>query len=105
MDHGEEELRNRCSKGRNISVPLADQAPTENAFTPYDEAHFAIYLALLNATGEGVGEPEICRSILGINPAIDSDRATLILRSHLVRAKWLAGSAVILREPCPAQNT
>ncbi|MDQ7250530.1 hypothetical protein [Dongia sedimenti] len=71
-------------------VELQQTAPTADALTPYDEAHFAIYLSLLHASGEGTSEAEMCRNILGVDLETEPDRAKSMLQSHLDRARWLS---------------
>ena len=72
--------------------PTTETAPTADALTPYDEAHFAIYLSLLHASAEGTSEAEMCRNILGIDLEAEPDRARSMLQSHLDRAHWLSTS-------------
>ena len=67
---------------------LRDTPPHADAFTAYDEEHFALYLTLLHASGEGWSEKRICRSVLGIDP--EAPDAMQTLRSHLARAHWLS---------------
>ena len=77
----------------NLTKPcIADAAPTADALTAYDEAHFAVYLSLLHASAEGTGEAEMCRDILGIDLGTEPDRAKAMLQSHLDRAHWLSTS-------------
>jgi hypothetical protein len=73
------ELRNPNQLGR---------PPSDDAFTPYDERHFAIYLSLLHASADGLGEDEMCRTVLGIDPQTPGSNETL--RSHLERARWFS---------------
>ena len=78
---------------------IADEAPTANGFTDYDRTYFAVYLCLLHAVGEGRSEEEMCRVVLGIDPAREPERAQRSLRSHLGRARWMseAGYRHLLR--------
>ena len=76
------------SAGRQVA--LACEAPTADALTEYDEAHFAVYLSLLHANAQGAGDAKMCREILGIDAAADPERAAKMLRSHLDRARWLS---------------
>ena len=77
----------------NLTKPcITDAAPTVDAFTAYDEAHFGIYLSLLHASAEGASEAEMCRDILGIDLEAEPDRAKVMLQSHLDRAHWLSTS-------------
>ena len=77
----------------NLTKPcIADAAPTADALTAYDEAHFAVYLSLLHASTDGTSVTEVCRDILGIDPEDEPERAEATLRSHLERARWLSTS-------------
>jgi hypothetical protein len=78
------------SDDRALVVELWDSAPTADAFTAYDEAHLAVYLSLLHASAEGTSEAEMCRDILGVDVAVEPDRARTMLQSHLDRAHWLS---------------
>jgi hypothetical protein len=76
------------SGGRQAT--LAGEAPTADALTAYDEAHFAVYLSLLHASADGASETEMCRDILGIDAGAEPERAKTMLQSHLDRAHWLS---------------
>lgn len=69
---------------------LAKAPPSDDAFTDYDEQHFAIYLGLLHASADGLKEDEMCRTVLGIDPQTPGSRE--VLRSHLERARWLSAA-------------
>lgn len=71
---------------------LSDEAPTADALTAYDEMNFAIYLSLLHASAEGMGEDQMSQVILGIDPNAEPTRAEKALKSHLDRARWLSES-------------
>jgi len=71
---------------------IADEAPSPDYITDYDRRHFATYLCLLYAAGEGQSDEEISRNILEIDPNCEPDRARRTLHSHLNRARWLAES-------------
>src|SRR5438309_831032 len=98
--HGGEELPVQSSDALRLSPELADRAPTLDDFTPYDEAHFAVYLSLLHASAEGTSADEMCRNILRIDSAEEPVRAAAMLQSHLERARWLAanGHQLILED-------
>jgi hypothetical protein len=70
---------------------VATEAPQSAEITAYDETHFVTYLRLLDASAAGVSEEKMCRLILGIDPAIDPERAGAALKSHLARAHWMTG--------------
>ncbi len=69
---------------------IADQAPSPDQITDYDRAHFATYLSLLYAAGEGKNDQDMARNILRIDPQKEPQRARQALESHLKRARWLA---------------
>lgn len=71
---------------------IVDQAPSLDQITAYDRAHFAIYLSLLYAAGEGENDQVMARNILKIDPEKEPHRAQQALESHLKRARWLAES-------------
>jgi hypothetical protein len=48
---------------------IATQAPQSAEITAYDEAHIVTYMRLLDASAAGISEDEMCRLILGIDPA------------------------------------
>jgi hypothetical protein len=47
-----------------LTNEIEAKAPSSDAFTPYDESHFAIYLSLLYASCEGMSMDDMSRSIL-----------------------------------------
>ena len=71
---------------------IAVEPPESESVTVYDRHHFATYLSLLYAAGEGENEQEMARSILRIDPEREPRRAQQALESHLKRARWLADS-------------
>jgi hypothetical protein len=76
--------------GKNTTNPdIADEVPWCGHVTPYDEAHFVVYLRLLDASKEGASEEEMSRVVLGIDPAKEPQRARRALESHLKRARWM----------------
>ncbi len=79
-------------KPANANPEIADEVPWSDTVTPYDEAHFVVYLRLLDAAAEGADEDEMSRIVLGIDPARESERARKALKSHLERARWMARS-------------
>lgn len=68
---------------------IAEEVPWSDGVTAYDEAHFVIYLRLLDATADGASDDEMSRIVLGIDPAGEPERARKALRSHLERARWM----------------
>ena len=69
---------------------LRSDAPTGDALTEYDRAHFQEYARLLDANASDMSRDEMCREILEIDPADDPDRAYKMLQSHLHRAIWMS---------------
>ena len=72
------------------TIALADKAPSEDTLTAYDEAHFRLYMDLLNAEASKVPRDRICREFLDIDSAREPGRAQRRLESHLSRARWFA---------------
>ena len=71
------------------SNAIVDDVPWSDAITTYDEAHFVVYLRLLDADADGATADEMARIILGIDPAQEPGRAHKALASHLRRARWM----------------
>lgn len=71
------------------SPDIADEVPWADHVTPYDEAHFVVYLRLLDASKEGASEEEMSCVVLGIDSANEPERARKALKSHLKRARWM----------------
>ena len=67
---------------------VADRAPDADCVTAYDEAHFALYLRLLDASRADANSKEMCRMILGRDPDLDPESLNS-LNSHLKRARWM----------------
>lgn len=70
--------------------PIADEVPWSDTVTEYDEAHFVIYLRLLDAAADRATEDDMSRIVLGIDPTEEPARAAKAVKSHLERARWLA---------------
>ena len=68
---------------------IADEIPWSDQLTAYDEAHFDVYLRLLDATADGATEDDMAMTVLGIDPATEARRAKIAVRSHLRRAQWM----------------
>lgn len=73
-----------------IPPMIADEAPSADAITTYDEAHFVTYLRLLDAETDGADWREAAAIILGLDPAADSEHARGCWESHFQRAQWIA---------------
>jgi hypothetical protein len=69
--------------------PISDEVPWSERVTPYDEAHFIVYLRLLDASADGATEEEMSSVVLGIDPKKEPERARKALQSHLGRACWM----------------
>lgn len=68
---------------------VATDVPSVDAITPYDEAHFDMYVRILDAIAAGAGLGEIAATILGIDPRSEPERAIRAARGHLRRARWM----------------
>lgn len=87
---------------------LADQPPWTDDLTAYDEAHFTLYMRLLDAIAAGAAEPEICLELLKIDASQEPERAHRRFESHVRRARWfLADGARHLfdRDSYPSEGT
>jgi hypothetical protein len=67
-------------------VPVADQAPTADVLTAYDQNHAVIYLRLLDAEAEGADWAEVARIVLHIDPAREPERARRAWETLLARS-------------------
>jgi hypothetical protein len=67
-----------------------EPAPTEPAFTPEDEHHLALYLAVLTARANGQTDPEIARDVFDIDPILEPDRARDTVEAFYRRACQIA---------------
>jgi hypothetical protein len=68
---------------------LADEAPSADMWTDYDEEHLMTYRGLLDAEREGAEWDEAALLVLSIDPIREPARARRVWESHLARAKWL----------------
>ncbi|TIP99911.1 MAG: hypothetical protein E5X60_07025 [Mesorhizobium sp.] len=71
------------------SSTLLDEVPWSDRLTAYDRAHFTTYMRLLDASADEAPQEEMAHLILGIDPALEPERARNALRSHLDRANWM----------------
>lgn len=69
---------------------IKDLAPSEPHLTEYDREHIMIYLRLLDAAEDGASWEEATRIVLGIDPALEPERARRAHETHLGRARWLS---------------
>ena len=72
-----------------LDPDVADDAPTDDTITSYDEAHFVTYLRLLDAEADGAYWREVARIVLHRNPDDEPDRTHRCWQAHLRRAKWM----------------
>lgn len=70
-------------------APLADEVPWSTKLTEYDEAHFVVYLRLLDASAKGATDEEMLGIILETDPGKSREAALRSMRSHLKRAQWM----------------
>jgi hypothetical protein len=75
--------------GARANPEIADEVPWSDEVTAYDEAHFTVYVRLLDAEADGATAEEMARVVLGIDPARAPKRARKALDSHLRRAHWM----------------
>lgn len=70
---------------KSISA-VVGEVPWDERVTAYDEAHFVLYVWLLDAALAQQSEDDMCRALFKTDPC---DRTRMIVRSHLKRAKWM----------------
>lgn len=70
-------------------APVANEAPSGDALTAYDELHLIHYLRLLDAAAEGADWREVARIVLDIDPEREPERAWRAHETHLARAQWM----------------
>jgi len=74
---------------KNKMAPLADEVPWSTRLTKYDEAHFLVYLRLLDARSKGASDEEMVQIIVETDPDKNREDAVRSMRSHLERARWM----------------
>ena len=72
-----------------MKLEIQEEIPWSDTLTDYDNAHFTIYLRLLDASADDASDEKMAQDILGINPTDEPERAQKTLQSHLDRANWL----------------
>ena len=82
--------RLRRAAPKRAAQPFAEKAPRSPVITAYDEAHFAIYLRLLDAKSKAASEDAMLDIILDAAPGMNRDKARRALLSHLKRALWMS---------------
>lgn len=80
--------------------PFQDEPPTGEALTPYDRAHMALYLRMLDAHRDGADWREVVEVLFGLDTVAEPDRCRSLHDSHLARARWLSeqGYRELLRD-------
>lgn len=74
----------------DLDPEVADEAPSGNAVTAYDQKHYVTYLRLLDASREGADWQEVARIVLHRDPVRDEAETRRCWESHLDRARWLS---------------
>ncbi|MCM2438519.1 DUF2285 domain-containing protein [Agrobacterium vitis] len=75
-----------------LNPDVADEAPSGNIITPYDEQHYVTYLRLLDASRDGADWKEVARIVLHRDPVAEEACSRRCWESHLARAQWLSHS-------------
>ena len=73
----------------STEAAAAEDVPSSESITPYDEAHLTVYLRLLDADAAGATVADMARIILGIDPVKEPERAQRTVTNHLRRARWM----------------
>jgi hypothetical protein len=63
--------------------------PAVDAITSYDEAHFTVYLRLLDAEAAGVAWQTAAHVILSLDVEAEPETARQVWSAHLFRAEWM----------------
>jgi hypothetical protein len=72
-----------------LDPDIADEAPSAEAITPYDEQHFVTYVRLLDAAAENADWREVARIVLHLDPEVEPERSRRCWEDHLRRARWM----------------
>ena len=72
-----------------LDPDVADDVPSADTISPYDEQHFVTYLRLLDADAEGADWREVARIVLHRDPVAEPERSRRCWEAHLRRAKWM----------------
>lgn len=64
--------------------------PWSDTVTDYDKQNIGLFYRLMYDESEGVSEADIARDVFGFSFWLQSQKARLIVRSHMRRAHWLA---------------
>ena len=68
---------------------IADEVPWSDHVTAYDEAHFIVYVRLLDAEAAGARRRRDGQDRARDRPGLEPERAARALASHLGRARWM----------------
>jgi hypothetical protein len=71
------------------NAPISDRAPDAQTATAYDLDHIKLYVRLLDAERAGAACEEVSELLLGIDAALEPERAQQVHASHLRRAHWM----------------
>ena len=82
-------------KKPEIFPEIADEVPWADHVTEYDEAHFIVYVRLLDAKAQDACPEEMARIALRIDPEAEPERAQRAVESHLRRARWMSESGYL----------
>ncbi len=64
--------------------------PWSETLTEYDKRNIGLFYRLMYDESEGASEADIARDVFGLSFWLQSQKARLIVRSHMRRAHWLA---------------
>ena len=83
-----------------------EEPPQGSMLTPYDREHMTLYLRLLDADDGGADWRETTAKILGVDAAVEPQRAKEMHDSHLARARWMTevGYAYLLGSERPLKR-
>jgi len=68
---------------------VADDVPSSDDITSYDDEHLVTYMRLLDADAEGADWREVARIVLYRDPDTEAERTRRCWEVHLARARWM----------------
>lgn len=71
------------------------EPPEGDEITDYDREHLKTYLRLLDADADSADWEEVVEIVMGVDPAVDHERAKRMHASHLARARWMTESGYL----------
>ncbi|QFT34108.1 hypothetical protein FIV00_26670 [Labrenzia sp. THAF82] len=71
------------------------EPPGGDEITDYDREHLKTYLRLLDADTDGADWEEVVEIVMGVDTAVDSEKAKRMHASHLARARWMTESGFL----------